>query len=43
MDKDGNVIGGTEAKDLREGLENDEDYWLVQNAMRIDRIKKKID
>lgn len=31
------------AKDLREGEEGEEDFWVMQNALKIERIKRKIE
>jgi len=43
MDEDGVMPGEKNAKDLRDGEDGDEDFWLVQNALKIDRIKNRID
>jgi hypothetical protein len=29
-------------KDLKEALDGDEDFWVMQNALKIDRIKKRM-
>jgi hypothetical protein len=40
-DKDGKVE--EKKRDLKDGDDGDEDFWLVQNALKIDRIKNRID
>jgi hypothetical protein len=40
-DKDGKTKENV--RDLKDGLDGDENFWLVQNALKIDRIKNKID
>lgn len=43
MDKDGKLPGEDKRRDLKEGDDEGEDFWLVQNALKIDRIKHRID
>lgn len=30
-------------RDLKEGDDEGEDFWMIQNAMKIERIKQKIE
>lgn len=30
-------------RDLKEGDDEGEDFWIMQNALKIDRIKKRIE
>lgn len=42
MDEEGNMAG-KDIRDLKDGDGDQEDYWIIQNAMRIERIKRRID
>jgi hypothetical protein len=41
MDKNGNSPD-KRVRDLKDGDDEGDDLWLMQNALKIDRIKKKI-